>query len=152
MVATQQRPHRGPKASPYRGVARVPERDRWRAQISVAGRLHYLGAFVDPVEAAMAYDDAALLYRGDRARLNFPDGPPSTVYADSQLRIPGLDSDEGDPVLNALPCFGREDTWIVYEPGPRGFCELVTVDTCPCGVPECTHQTLVRSIEQKGGR
>jgi hypothetical protein len=35
-----------------------------------------LGYFYNPIEAALAYDDAARALRGDQAIVNFPNGPP----------------------------------------------------------------------------
>jgi hypothetical protein len=59
-----------PKArSHYRGV--YWERGRWRAKIGVDCRLLHLGYFTDEIEAAKAYDRAALLWHGERAQLNF---------------------------------------------------------------------------------
>jgi hypothetical protein len=44
------------------------------AQIRAEGRLHHLGYFADPVEAARVYDEAAVHLHGGFARLNFPEG------------------------------------------------------------------------------
>jgi hypothetical protein len=55
-------------ASGYKGV--YPERDRWKAQITVDRRTEYLGTYLTPIEAAKAYNDAALEYFGEFARLN----------------------------------------------------------------------------------
>jgi hypothetical protein len=60
--------------SGYRGVSWHKHKDRWTAQIGIDGRLRYLGAFDDPVEAARVYDAAARKYHDVRARLNFPEG------------------------------------------------------------------------------
>jgi hypothetical protein len=64
----RQRPSRG--ASGYKGVS--PYRGRWQATIRVDGRLKWLGTFDDAVEAAEAYDDAVIRYRGRVGVLNFP--------------------------------------------------------------------------------
>ncbi len=60
----------GQSSSGYKGVSRY--RGRWQATIRVDGRLRWLGTFDDPVEAARAYDDAVLKYRGRKGLLNFP--------------------------------------------------------------------------------
>lgn len=60
--------------SGFKGVGWIKTTRKWRAQIREAGgRMRYLGYFVDPVEAAKAYDTAALVHFGEFARLNFPD-------------------------------------------------------------------------------
>lgn len=46
----------------------------WQAGLGVDNKLEYLGFFDNPVEAAMAYDRAALEKYGEFARLNFPRG------------------------------------------------------------------------------
>jgi hypothetical protein len=43
-----------------------------------------LGGFVNEVDAALAYDQAAREYRGDKAQLNFPDLPPQPRVASSK--------------------------------------------------------------------
>ena len=67
-----------PKASlgksRYRGV--YSERRKWRAKISVGGRDFHLGYFESELEAAEAYNHAALLYHGSRAKLNALDEAP----------------------------------------------------------------------------
>lgn len=45
----------------------------WYAQIRAHGRKIHVGAFLTPEEAARAYDEAAIKYHGEFARLNFPD-------------------------------------------------------------------------------
>lgn len=59
------------KPSQYRGVSWNSRRERWYAQIMTKqGRL-YLGRFADEIEAAHAYDTAARLHHGVKAKLNF---------------------------------------------------------------------------------
>jgi hypothetical protein len=63
------------KTSTYRGVHLSSSGNRWTVSIHVGGRKGkgiYIGCFVDEIEAARAYDTAALLYFGDHAHLNFP--------------------------------------------------------------------------------
>ncbi len=57
--------------SGYKGVYRNPK-GRWIAQIRENGKSRYLGSFVSPLEAAHAYDTAALRLFGEFAFLNFP--------------------------------------------------------------------------------
>ena len=56
--------------SRFRGVC--AERNKWRAQITIAGKKQFLGTFETQRQAAAAYDRAALRYHGAKAVTNFP--------------------------------------------------------------------------------
>jgi hypothetical protein len=63
------------------GVSLIPYNKKWRFTISAAAgdgksRTSYSGAFVNEVDAALAYDQAARELHGDKAKLNFPHLPP----------------------------------------------------------------------------
>jgi hypothetical protein len=49
---------------------------QWLSVISSGSKLMHLGSFVDEVDAARAYDQAARVYHGYKAKLNFPDLAP----------------------------------------------------------------------------
>ena len=58
--------------SGYRGVSWSTRRAKWRAVIQADGRFMDLGCFTDPIDAALAYDAAALHHFGEFATINFP--------------------------------------------------------------------------------
>lgn len=64
------------RRSSYRGVIWDRGSKCWRAKLSVNGKLQHVGLFDDEWEAAVAWDQAALLIRGTRTRLNFPEFAP----------------------------------------------------------------------------
>lgn len=55
-------------ASKYKGVTRA--RGRWKATIMVNGKNKHLGVFDNEVDAALAYNEAALDNYGEYAKLN----------------------------------------------------------------------------------
>lgn len=69
-----------PTRSIYKGIyfdsskkkGKLSLRNRWRASINVNNVVIRLGRFVKEVDAAIAYDRAAIEYHGAFARTNFP--------------------------------------------------------------------------------
>jgi hypothetical protein len=62
--------------SRFKGVSYCKRRDKWYATILVEGKAKLLGFFVEEVEAARAYDRAAVEHYGEFAWLNFPEEWP----------------------------------------------------------------------------
>lgn len=56
-------------SSRYKGVSLLPS-GKWRAYISAGGKQLFLGNYATELEAAAAYDEAALDIHGNFARLN----------------------------------------------------------------------------------
>lgn len=63
-----------PKSSTtgYKGVCMDKRRGKYMAHIHPNGKTKFLGYYDNPIDAAIAYDKAALIYYGEFARLNFP--------------------------------------------------------------------------------
>jgi len=58
--------------SPYKGVSWDKARHKWCAQIMIDYHQNHLGRFDNEIDAAKAYDKAALAAFGEYAYLNFP--------------------------------------------------------------------------------
>jgi hypothetical protein len=59
--------------SRFKGVMRRPYKRSWGASISANNKDIWLGTFRSEIEAAKAYDRAAIKYHGEFASLNFPE-------------------------------------------------------------------------------
>lgn len=57
-------------SSIYKGVSWDKDRRKWRASLIVEGIIKRLGRFEDETLAALAYNEAAIRYHGEYARLN----------------------------------------------------------------------------------
>lgn len=58
--------------SDYRGVSWSTRDNRWVVHVAIGHRVVYHKNFTDELEAAHAYDAAARIHHGDKAKLNFP--------------------------------------------------------------------------------
>ena len=66
----------GRYSSEFKGVSK--SENRWQGRIFFNGRQIHLGSFGTEIEAAKAYDRAAIKHHGKFARLNFPQNYQST--------------------------------------------------------------------------
>ena len=57
-------------SSKYKGVNQDKLNNKWRAQIMVNGAHETIGRFIKEIDAARAYDEAALKYFGEFAKTN----------------------------------------------------------------------------------
>lgn len=57
----------------YKGVVFNKNGTAYKAQVQLEGTKINLGMYTDPIEAALAYDDAAKKLFGEFAKLNFPE-------------------------------------------------------------------------------
>ncbi len=58
------------KTSRWKGVGWCKDRAKWRARIRVNKRLIHLGRFANEIDAAKVYNNAAIKYHREFARLN----------------------------------------------------------------------------------
>lgn len=67
--------HSDSKFSKYKGVYRKKKNHKWEVRISFEKKQIHIGCFRNEIDAAKAYDEAAMKYHGQFACLNFPDCP-----------------------------------------------------------------------------
>jgi hypothetical protein len=67
--------------SGYKGVYWNKVSNKWYATISVNSKDKYLGSFTCLIKAAKCFDEAAIKYRGEFAKLNFPATPTLSSIA-----------------------------------------------------------------------
>jgi hypothetical protein len=72
----QNRRKRKNTTSKFIGVSFDKEHSKWDARIYHQRKQVFLGRFVNEIEAAKAFDEAAKKYHGEFARLNFPEETP----------------------------------------------------------------------------
>lgn len=70
----QMNQHHTTGSSRFKGVGWNSRDNKWQAHIRIDGKSKHLGYFVLEEDAARAYDNAAVKYFGEYARLNFPQG------------------------------------------------------------------------------
>eukprot|EP00884_Botryococcus_braunii_P015256 jgi/Botrbrau1/2413/Bobra.0395s0041.1 len=77
-TSTKVSPQRTSRSSPYRGVSHHRLTQRWEASLWLEGKQIYLGGFDSEIDAAHAYDLAALACKGTHVPTNYP----AQVYAE----------------------------------------------------------------------
>lgn len=56
--------------SGYKGISWLKRINKWQAQISINNKIVYIGVYFNKEDAAKAYNEAAIKYHGDFAKLN----------------------------------------------------------------------------------
>lgn len=75
--------------SNYKGVGKYPnKKGKWRARICVNNKSKCLGYFSTEIEAALAYDVAAIFYFGEFAKTNF-----HRNYPKDNIKVSGINYD-----------------------------------------------------------
>ncbi len=69
-IQNQRNREHGCGKSKYKGVSRNKRTERWEAKIKTIDKRYYLGSFNSETDAAISYNNAALKYFGEFARLN----------------------------------------------------------------------------------
>jgi hypothetical protein len=69
---TQNANKKSNNTSGYKGVSWHSHTKKWQVQLCANGKYISVGYFDDKIEAAKAYDNAAIKYHGEFSRLNFP--------------------------------------------------------------------------------
>jgi hypothetical protein len=60
------------RTSSFKGVSLAKKNNKWQALVCKDKKLKWLGYFLTELEAAQAYDNAAVILHGEFALLNFP--------------------------------------------------------------------------------
>jgi hypothetical protein len=68
--AMNQSSHRRKSTSPYKGVSLYNDGIRWRSRIKTKDKIYNLGVFESEIDAALAYNNAAIKMFGEFARCN----------------------------------------------------------------------------------
>lgn len=76
-----------PLTSRFKGVFWETWSKRWRARITVEGKVRWLGRFGDEIAAGVAYDEAARMWFGEDARLNFPNGVDARLAKEAASNV-----------------------------------------------------------------
>jgi hypothetical protein len=142
------------RTSQFKGVSLNKESGKWRAQIKSYGRAIHLGLFADEVEAARAYDLAAIAHFGEFARLNFPEaGVGGTVEGHGTWRpVVGTCalelSGNGMETLNPYP----EQNATARSAKPTSECQASPADSRICSVLDHFTNRITRYVDKKLGR
>lgn len=129
----EQQRYKQDKTSIYRGVHWYKSRNKWQAKIMVNYKHKTLGYFYDEIEAAEAYNEAALRFHGEKAKLNTfsaPQKPPTPAPA-KQILCTGRVAADVATLTVQLPVGLTPEAFIAYlkELFPPSFGMVVSSST-----------------------
>ena len=73
-------------SSGYRGVSKVKRSGKFTARTSTNGKTNFIGTFETAIQAALAYDQAAIKKGVPKSRLNFPKGQKKQKKQEKQVK------------------------------------------------------------------
>ncbi|OHB59624.1 MAG: hypothetical protein A2167_08685 [Planctomycetes bacterium RBG_13_46_10] len=123
----------------YKGATWDKACKKWRAQICYHKKLIWLGYFTNEVDAAMAYDNAAIKYFGSFACLNFPEKRNIVHLKDGDYKMSYVMSEQDvqniEKKLNDLKNYPISQIFLILK--DKGLDEIVNMcHYFGCGISE----------------
>jgi len=134
----------GNLSSKYKGVAWHKEQKKWIARLGYKRKRIWLGTYDNEVEAARAYDRAAVKYFGAFARLNFPVDSTSSLFAEAKMSYAMDEKVKTKTTKRILELKGYSagELWEILASRPLGELENM------CRVLQCNISELSKKIRK----